>query len=171
MRLLEKAGVIFDRVNDYLIALVVVLIVFDWLSIVYEVVSRYIFNAPTKWAVELTEYSLLYIAFLSVAWLQRREEHITIDFYKRWNPQAVAIVDIIISVLGVIMTLVLFWYSMKLFLNVFQSGIRNPDSMLGIPQYLILAVIPVGGFLLFIQFLRRTYHYLGSISKQGRKAN
>ena len=46
----------------YVAGLLVVTVTF---AVLYEVVARYFFNSPTIWAVDLTEYSLVYITFLA----------------------------------------------------------------------------------------------------------
>ena len=52
------------------------------LSFSYEVVARYIFNAPTLWANALVSYLLCATVFLSVPELTRRNEHVTINILR-----------------------------------------------------------------------------------------
>jgi TRAP-type C4-dicarboxylate transport system permease small subunit len=44
-----------------------------------EVVARYGFNAPNTWTVEVVEYALLVIIFLSLPEITRAKAHITMD--------------------------------------------------------------------------------------------
>ncbi len=64
------------------------------LSLVYEVVARYAFNAPTIWASDLS--NMLYGAFfmLGSAYALQRQQHIRTDFlYGKWSIRTRGIVD------------------------------------------------------------------------------
>lgn len=63
-------------------------------SLVYEVVARYVFNAPTIWASDLSD--MLYGAFfmLGSAYTLQRQMHIRTDFiYGKWSIRTRGIVD------------------------------------------------------------------------------
>ena len=79
----------------------------------------------------------------------------------RLNPKAQSIVNVTTSAIGAIACLVLAWFSFKLTLDHFQIG-HAFIRFLEVPSYPILAVIPFGSFLLFIQFIRRMSGYLRS---------
>ena len=57
-------------------------------SLVYEVAARYVFDAPTVWAYDMT--FMLYGTFfmLGSAWTLQRGGHIRTDtFYGEWSPR------------------------------------------------------------------------------------
>ena len=60
----------------YFAGLLVVTVTF---SVLYEIVARYFFNSPTIWAVDLTEYSLVYITFLGTPWVLRDHAHTRVE--------------------------------------------------------------------------------------------
>ena len=65
------------------------------LSLVYEVVARYLFNAPTLWAYDMT--FMLYGSFfmLGAAFTLQRKGHVRTDsFYGEWPPRRQALVDL-----------------------------------------------------------------------------
>ncbi|HRD85200.1 MAG TPA: TRAP transporter small permease subunit [Rubrivivax sp.] len=65
------------------------------LSLVYEVVARYLFNAPTLWAYDMT--FMLYGSFfmLGSAYTLQRKGHVRTDsFYAAWTPRRQAAVDL-----------------------------------------------------------------------------
>ena len=45
----------------------------------YEVVARYFFLSPTKWAAELSQLCLIYGTLLSMSWLLQHRRHIQIN--------------------------------------------------------------------------------------------
>jgi TRAP-type mannitol/chloroaromatic compound transport system permease small subunit len=65
------------------------------LSLCYEVVSRYVFNAPTQWAYDMT--FMLYGTFfmLGAAFTLQRKGHVRTDsLYANWPPRRQAMVDL-----------------------------------------------------------------------------
>ena len=65
------------------------------LVLVYEVTARYVFNAPTIWAHDLTTMLLCTIAALGWAYTHHRHGHVRVDvFYVHLSERGKAIVDI-----------------------------------------------------------------------------
>ena len=65
------------------------------LSLCYEVVARYLFNAPTQWAYDMT--FMLYGTFfmLGAAFTLQRKGHVRTDsLYANWPPRRQAMVDL-----------------------------------------------------------------------------
>ena len=65
------------------------------LSLCYEVVARYVFNAPTQWAYDMT--FMLYGSFfmLGAAFTLQRKGHVRTDsLYAGWSPRRQALVDL-----------------------------------------------------------------------------
>lgn len=153
---LVKAGVIFNRIMDIMVVMAAVLLIFTMLSIGTEVVSRYFLNKPLFWVLEVSEYSLLFITFLGAAWLLRREKHVKMDLVlNHLGLRTQALLNIVTSIIGTIACLSLAWYSAQATWFTYRDGSVFPTD-LEVPEFIILAIIPIGSLLLFIQFLRRT---------------
>ena len=160
MKLLRKATNIFDGTVNLLALLAAVILVLVMLAVVYAVFMRYFLNRPTAWVQESVEFSLVFITFLGTTWLLKRGGHVTMDIVlKRLTPGAQTVVNIITSILGAITFLVVAGYGVEATWETFVAG-ASRTTVLQIPTFLILWIIPVGSFLLFIQFLRMTYGYL-----------
>ena len=115
MKLLTRITRILDRLMDSFAFLACVLLGFIAFSICLEVVMRYLLNRPLVWVVEVSEYGLLYITFLGAAWLLRSNEHVTMDFLlNRLEGRNLAMLNMITSILGAIVCLVLVWYGVKI---------------------------------------------------------
>jgi TRAP-type C4-dicarboxylate transport system permease small subunit len=163
LRLILKIDKGFDRVIEFLARLGAALIVFITFGVLIEVFLRYFFGRPIIWMVEVTEYCLLYIPFLSAAWLLKKDLHIRVDLVLSWlNPRAQALINFITSILGAIICLALVKYGVGVTWDYFRSGYFYPTP-LRTPGFLILAIIPAGSFFLLIQFLKETYEYLRSL--------
>ncbi len=84
-----------DRIAAASGRLVAWLIVPMVLSLCYEVVARYVFNAPTQWAYDMT--FMLYGTFfmLGAAFTLQRKGHVRTDsLYAGWSPRRQAMVDL-----------------------------------------------------------------------------
>jgi len=109
----------------------------------------------------MSENSLLFILFLGAGWLLAKEGHVKVDvLLSQLNPKGQALVNAITSILGAIICLVIVWYGIQCTWDHFQRGVLA-HTALELPVAPILAIIPVGSFMLFIQFLRRVYGYIG----------
>ncbi len=162
MKLLTKVATIFDRTVDLLSNLASIILIFMMLAVGADVVMRYFFSRPMVWLNEVVGALLLYFTFLVATWVLRREGHVRMDLVvRRLSPRVQTILDIIASILGVIISLVLMWFGAQVTLEHWQKGLYIP-TQLDIPNAYILVIIPIGSFLLFVQFLRRTYRCLKS---------
>lgn len=88
-RALDKFALASGHVTSWLIVPMV-------LSLTYEVVARYVFNAPTEWAYDMT--FMLYGSFfmLGAAYTLQRKAHVRTDsFYAGWSPRRQAAVDLV----------------------------------------------------------------------------
>ncbi len=152
---------VFDRTIDSLAYLADVLIICLMLAVGVGIVMRLI-GIPVLGLFEITEYSLLFITFLGAAWLLKKEGHVKMDILlSRLSAKDQALMNIITSIVGAIICLAVVWYGVRVTWESFQTGYFTV-SYLKILRAPILAVIPVGGCLLFVQFLRRTYGFLES---------
>ncbi|MFC1980535.1 TRAP transporter small permease [Chloroflexota bacterium] len=156
MKRLTKVVAIFDRALDLMVYFATALLIFMMLAVSMEVVQRYFLNRPSVWVIEISEILLLYMTFLGAAWLQRREGHVRIDLVlNRLKPKIQILLGIITSIIGVVISCVLFWYGVRVTWDYFQRGLLTP-TYLAFPYAPILVIIPIGGFMLLIQFLRST---------------
>jgi TRAP-type mannitol/chloroaromatic compound transport system permease small subunit len=121
------------------------------LAVSYEVAARYLFNAPTKWAYDVT-YMLYGTQFmLAAAYTLLRGGHIRTDvFYERWSVTTRATIDAA--------SYVLFFFPGMLFIlyagavEARQAWAIN-ERAAGWPIYPFKAVIPVTAALLLLQGL------------------
>jgi TRAP-type C4-dicarboxylate transport system permease small subunit len=158
----NKGKSVFDRVIGVFAFSAGILIIYTFSSVCLEVVLRYFFNRPQVWVMETAEYSLLFITFLGAAWVLRNEGHVKVDLViNQLKPKAQTTINIFTSIVSAAVCLVLTWYTGQLAFDHLQRGVLS-ERMVNLPKGVLLAVIPVGSFLLFVQFLRRTYSYLKS---------
>jgi len=160
MKIVTKFSSFFDRTIVALGMLGVFILIFLLVFTNYEVVARYLLNKPAAWSLEIIEYSLLYLTFLGAAWLLKEEAHIKMDIVlEHLRPSVQVWLNIITSAIGAISCLIVTWYGVTACWGLHQSG-QYFAAYLEPPKWIIIGIVPVGTFLLFIQFLRRTYGYV-----------
>jgi len=162
MKLGRKFNAIFDGTIGAGATLAAVIIAFVVIAVSFEIAMRYFLNRPQVWVMEIVEYCLLFITFLGAAWVLKREGHVKLDIVlNRLKPKNEAMVNAITSVIGAVIFLAIAWYGAVTTWDNFVRGFWVA-SELEPPRAPIIAIIPIGSLLLFIQFLRRTYGYLRS---------
>ena len=159
MKLTKMFTSLFDRAISVFGMIGVFILVFLLVFTNYEVVARYFLNRPAAWSLEIIEYGLLYLTFLGAAWLLRDEEHIRMDIViEGLRPSVRAWLNIITSAIAAIGCLIVTWYGVTACWGFYRSG-QYFAAYLEPPKWVIVGIVPVGTFMLSIQFLRRTYGY------------
>jgi len=163
MKLATKVTAIFERTLDLLGAFAGVLVAFLMIGVCVDVCMRYFLNRPLFWMIEVTQYALVFILFLGAAWLLRKEGHVVMDILiSRLGQKSQNLANVITSTLGAIVCFIITWYAARVSWDYFQIDYVY-SATLEIPAFLLQAVVPLGAFLLSIQFLRRAYGYLGKL--------
>lgn len=159
-----KAIAIFDRVGDSMAWLACVFIILIMLAVSIDVILRYFIGGAIVGVLEISEYILLYLTFLGTTWLLKREGHVIIDFLvTQLKPKNQAWLLIVTSIIGAVLTLTLTWYGVLVTLDAFHRDVCA-IGVLRLPVAPVIAIIPIGSFLLCIQFLRRAYGGLKRVS-------
>ena len=161
MGFLSTAGRVFDGIIEGFAWLAGFLMLFSLTSVCVDVALRYFFNKPTGWVLQVSEYILLYIPFMAAAFVLREDGHIRVDIIlNRLGSKAQELLNTLTSILASAVLLVLTYYGGYITLDFYQ---RNVPTLkyLKIPEYLVVAIIPVGCFLFALQFLRRALRSYG----------
>ena len=123
------------------------------LSLVYEVVARYVFDSPTLWAYDMT--FMLYGAFfmLGSAYTLQRKGHIRTDsLYAAWSPRTQGIVEAICYLMMFMPFAAIFlWFGWGYFAKAFMTGERFVSSPWMPITWPFKAAMPLTGLLLAIQ--------------------
>lgn len=152
---------LFDSVLDLGAALAGALLVAVMLLTSIKVFFRYGLREGLIGVDQISGTLLVYIAFLGAAWVLRREEHVTIDILlSRLGPKPRRWLMCANSVIGALICLVVAVYGAMESATSWQRGILIPAEI-EIPRVINLGVIPLGAFLLCVQFMRRARRALG----------
>lgn len=144
--LLEKGvyplATVINRIGAGLILLFVGIIATD-------VCMRYLLNYPIPGTVELTEFVLPLVVFLSVAYAAVEQRHVGIDlFYEHLGPRARAIVNVFTSTLSVYILSAITWRLFVYGMEQYASG--EAGDILGLPHWPAIMIGVLGCVILVL---------------------
>ena len=158
----------WDALLDGLGFVVAVLTAAMTLAVVYEVVARYFFNRPTSWAVDFTEYALLYVTFLGAPWVLRQGAHIRIEILtERLGARPRLALAALVALLGAAVSAVLVWQGAEVAWEAYSKG----QAMLKawrVPRWVLILPIAVGSLLLTVEFLRQAWSSVHDLRREPR---
>lgn len=138
---------------------------FAWLILLmtlgtsYEVVVRYLFNAPTPWSFDVSFIMYGAMFMMAGAYTLSRGGHVRGDFiYRAWPPRWQARVDLALYFVfffpGVLALVIVGWKYAARSVSYGEVSINSPA---GVPIYQLKAVIPAAGLLLLIQGIAQVF--------------
>jgi C4-dicarboxylate transporter DctQ subunit len=160
MRIKGTLSNILDRTINVMFILAGILLLFAMLIISIGVASRYLFDRPLGWAIEIVEYSLVYIAFFTAPMVLKRGAHVKMDLiFNRLSPRLQSTLNLITSSISTIVCFILFGFGVRVANELFRTHYTTP-TILEVPKFIIIVGIFIGFAVLFLQFLIRTYNLL-----------
>lgn len=121
------------------------------LIVTYEVVARYVFNAPTIWVDEVSSVSQIWAAYIGLAYALKHKDMIVIDIaFKRHDTLSRKIVETFSLVVIIAFSAVTVKYGFDIWLDSTLKHHRT-DTLLGLPKWFTQASIWTGFLILFIQ--------------------
>ena len=163
MKLVSKFSAGFDGIIVSLAVLAAAMCVLLMLGVSTNVVLRYFFDKPILGMETVCEFFLLWLTFLGTAWVLKRGKHVRIDLaVNRLTPKAQTVLNIILSIIGAVIFLFIVWYGAIACWDYIQRGVWLPMILRPL-KGIAWAIIPIGSFVLAVQFLRNAYGYLRSL--------
>lgn len=106
----SSAVTVINQVSRVAGAIAIVFLVAMMLLTVADVFLRYVFNAPIKGSLELTEYFMVVAGFLGIAWCAVKRGHVKIDLIVSHLPlRAQGITDTITMLLAMTVLPLMAW--------------------------------------------------------------
>jgi len=143
-----------DRISLWSGRIVALLILPMVAGLTYEVVARYLFNAPTVWAYDMT-FMLYGTSFMvGSAYTLMKKGHIRTDtFYANWSPRVQGAVDAVCYVILFPALVIFLWVGWAYFMRSLGQGERLVTSPWMPIVYPFKFVIPLTAALLLLQGL------------------
>lgn len=119
--------------------------------ITFEVVMRYLFNAPTIWAEELSRFAQIWATYLAAAYVMRHRQLIRINMVTRkLGPRGRCWAEAFSLLWIAGFSGVAIWYGTDIALESIRIG-RASSTMLAVPRWMTEFAIPAGFSLLLLQ--------------------
>ena len=149
----------FDFILDFFAVIAALLLVSMMLATVTKVVMRALFNHGILGIDQISGTMMVYITFLGAAWVLRRDGHVSVDIVvANLRPHVPRLVMFVSSLVGAAVCFLLTWFGTKAVLLSLERGILVAAEI-EIPRAVNLVVIPLGCFLLGVEFLRRAVRF------------
>ncbi len=128
--------------------LAAILLTASGLMLTWEVVARYFFNAPTIWAAELSQMTLIWACPIAMGWALSHRRHIRVTALTAQMPPKGRQMAELFSLLVVLaFALVVLVYGYDIFHDSLVRG-RTTGTMLDMPAWMPEASVPAGFALL-----------------------
>jgi len=140
------------------------------ISIMREVIGRYLFNSQTPLALELSSYLLVAIVYIGAGWVALVDGHIRIDIiYERIKGTAKNVLDIIIYLIILFYCAILTWQSWELAYYSLARNIQSAQAMMW-PLFPSQILVPIGALITILVFSIKLYRVFGSMRKKSPSA-
>jgi TRAP-type C4-dicarboxylate transport system permease small subunit len=146
----------FDRLLDVCAWIACGMLAFQVVSVSLEIICRYLFNISFSIITPLNEWSLVYLTFLGVAWLQREGGHTSDDSVVALLPPWVGWAARRLGWLLALVTcsLLVFFGTLVTWDN-YSKNTYDFFKLSGFPIFYVYLIIPFGSLLWLIQLLRK----------------
>jgi C4-dicarboxylate transporter DctQ subunit len=153
-----------NRIYGFLEVVICVILVLMVLTIFYAVFARAVGLPGPVWITQFNEYAMLFATFLGAAWLLSKDKHVSIELLvSRLSDRGKKIMKLIHSLVGCALCALLSWYSALTTIEHFRRNIIHVQAV-DMPMAYVLFIIPLGFFLLVLQFIR---NFLTGLSEVG----
>lgn len=140
-----------DRISDACGVLAAALFFVIGGMITYEVVARYVFNAPTIWSEEMSRFAQIWATYLAAAYVLRHRGLIAITVVtERLGPPARRAAEAFSLLAILAFAAVTIDYGAGIALESWEVG-RATSTMLAVPKWMTESAIPAGFGLLAVQ--------------------
>jgi TRAP-type mannitol/chloroaromatic compound transport system permease small subunit len=148
MEIIDKISVWSGRIFSFLAVFVVGVIT-------YDVVARYVFNAPTTWGMEVQYFTCGIYYVMGGAYTLYLKQHVKIDVvYNYLSPRMQAIMDLVTSPLLFLYLGVLVWAGSDIAWGTFVRH-ETTGSTFSPPVWPLTMSLPIGAFLMLLQGLSK----------------
>jgi TRAP-type mannitol/chloroaromatic compound transport system permease small subunit len=168
---MEKVIQVIDKINEVIGKVIAWLVVPLTLIIVFEVIKRRLFNAPSIWSFELSSFLFGAHFMLAVAYGLLHKAHVSVALVRDrfLSLKAAAVTDLVVYFLLFIpFSLVILIYGTK-FAVVSWTQLETSWSVWHPPVYPIKTVIPITAGLFLLQGLSEILKKISFITSGGEK--
>jgi len=116
-----------------------------------EVVKRYFLNSPSSWAFEVSEYLMVFGAFLGMAYAMQVSAHVAVDvIYLRYRERNKRIADLIVAIFSLFFWALLTGMAYRQALIYLARNVKS-STLLAVPQFYPMMLVVIGSLICCFQ--------------------
>jgi TRAP-type mannitol/chloroaromatic compound transport system permease small subunit len=156
---MQRFVLLADRISSWFGKAFAWLIMLMTFGVGYEVFVRYLLNAPTTWAFDISYITYGTLFMMAGAYTLSRDGHVRGDFvFRLWKPQTQAKVELVLYFVfffpGVLALILSGWKYAERSWRFLEVSVNSPA---GVPVFQFKTVIVAAGILLFIQGVAQVF--------------
>ncbi len=135
---------IIDKISGATAALSTIALLVMVAIIVYEVISRYVFNEPTFWVTEIATYLLLGLTYAALSQAQREGSHIQVELVVGWvKPETRKTLELVSGWVGLLFLIIIAWQMVAFVYSEYVNDMRD-WGLLSTPQWIPETPVAIG---------------------------
>lgn len=139
---LETATMVFNMVVVFAMMAVVV----------FGVVMRYVFNSPVSLVAELTEFMMVSLTFLPLAYIQHARRHVAVSFLVIKQSQRIQwLLGLITTGFSLVAFILITWAGWNYAYQAWKFDFHSEEA--GFPLFPPRMLVPVGSFLMCLRLV------------------
>lgn len=142
-KLIKHINRFFENVTAVFLAMMVILIF-------VQVISREVVGSSFPWTEEVARYLMIWITFLGASFAFQYGAHIGIEFFKMKLPIPFQKAFDLVAVLA---CSIFFYFMIKYGVDISNRAMVQTSAALSIPMGYVYLVIPLSGFLMFLNVI------------------
>lgn len=148
---LNKIDHVLERLSKFFAVLSGILVLLMAFTASYGVIRRYLFKSPEPYSYELSTMFLLWTFVLALAYLEKLDGHLRVDFFVVLLPKKLRLflLNVVGPLFGLAFCSVLTWEGWKVAMYSLEINEKSM-SVWAVPLFPVKIVIPVGYGLLCI---------------------
>lgn len=156
MKLLHWIGRVYAWILKLATALLAIVMFTLLCTTTWQVLSRYVCEAPQTWPTDIATYGLVFLTFIGMGVLLRDDGHIAVDVaYMRMPLKCQRVLDVAMDVVGVVTVLVVTYFAIQLDIDYYTREIFLVGSVFYTPKAYVFSFIPIGLTITAIEYIRR----------------
>jgi C4-dicarboxylate transporter DctQ subunit len=121
--------------------------------VIWGVVLTYVFKSSDIFSVEMSEYLLIFICFVSIPYILREGRHVRVDaVVQLLSPKSRWRVELISSILAMGFCVLVVWKAAGVTVLNYQRGFRSA-SLVSLPLWIPYLIITLGFLILTLQYI------------------
>lgn len=167
MKLRKELDEISEIVDKVVSCICIVLTFLMFLSVLYQVIGRYLISTSIAWTEEAARYCMIWLAFLGASMLVRSGENSSVTFIKDKFPDRVRrILDIVIIAIMLVFMFVIFLIA----LSQVQYSMNEISPALRISMFIPKSSILFGSLIVSFQLLWKLIDSILRMILEGRES-